>query len=471
MTRRALLIGSATGGLTGPGNDTAALAAALTRWDFDPVVCDGENASRAGILDAYEQLIARSRPDDAAVVYYSGHGAYAKDPALAEGMPGPGVLQFIIPTDYEESSEDDFRGIANVELSLLLEKLTARTRNAAVILDCCHSGAMSRDLETGAVAKVWPRAVPACLARAHLDSLHRTCPGLAELSPRGNPDAVRLVACATNQRAYEAPNADDVTMGYFTDALTRVLDTLDPAAKPLSWATVGDRVRQLVLRQCGVQRPDSEGPRDRELFGTGLADQAAALPASRHREWIRISGGRPARLPRGRRVRDPQRRRPARHDRGQVDGRAGGLRPAARSRPQPGHSRGGPCRSDRDRGPAAPRRAGRRNGFAGGERPGRSGTAPGRRGGNGGGADRDRLRRRCPARRRGPAEPAESRTAPGAGRPQANRAGAGGAAAVGRPGPGSAHPGARRTGPGRRRRRPPVASPAARFSIPARQCA
>ncbi|MBB1158061.1 caspase family protein [Amycolatopsis dendrobii] len=290
MTRRALLIGSATGGLTGPGNDTAALAAALTRWDFDPVVCDGENASRAGILDAYEQLIARSRPDDAAVVYYSGHGAYAKDPALAEGMPGPGVLQFIIPTDYEESSEDDFRGIANVELSLLLEKLTARTRNAAVILDCCHSGAMSRDLETGAVAKVWPRAVPACLARAHLDSLHRTCPGLAELSPRGNPDAVRLVACATNQRAYEAPNADDVTMGYFTDALTRVLDTLDPAAKPLSWATVGDRVRQLVLRQCGVQRPDSEGPRDRELFGTGLADQAAALPASRHREWIRISG-------------------------------------------------------------------------------------------------------------------------------------------------------------------------------------
>lgn len=292
MARRALLIGSGTGGLAGTGNDTAAIAAALARWDFTPVVCDGENASRAGILDAYERLISQTGPDDAAVVYYTGHGAYSRDPSLADGMPGPGVLQFIIPTDYEESSEDDFRGIANVELSLLLNRLTGRTGNAAVILDCCHSGAMSRDRETGAVAKVWPRDVPGHLARAHLDSLHRGGFDLSGLHPGGNPDAVRIVACATNQRAYEAPNDEGMPMGYLTDALTRALNTLDPAAKPLSWATVVDRVRQLVLERCGVQRPEVEGPGERELFGTEPVDQVTSLPASRQRQWVRIAGAR-----------------------------------------------------------------------------------------------------------------------------------------------------------------------------------
>ncbi|MCG8915225.1 caspase family protein [Actinokineospora sp. PR83] len=292
MARRALLIGSETGGLSGPGHDTAAMATTLARWGFTPVVCEGENASRAGILDAYERLISQSRPDDAAVVYYSGHGAYAKDPSLAEGMPGPGVVQFIIPTDFEESCEDDFRGIANVELSVLLDRLTARTPNAAVVLDCCHSGAMSRDPETGAVPKVWPRAVPGHLARAHLDSLHRGGADLRGLHPGGNQNAVRIVACAMNQRAYEAPNADGVSMGYLTDALTRALDTLDPEVGRWSWATVVDRVRMLVLDRCGVQRPEVEGPGERELFGTEPVEQVASLPASRQRQWVRIAGAR-----------------------------------------------------------------------------------------------------------------------------------------------------------------------------------
>ncbi|MET8996640.1 caspase family protein [Amycolatopsis sp. NPDC004169] len=292
MVRRALLIGSATQGLRGPGNDIAAMADVLARRGFQPVVCDGENASRAGILDAYERLISQSRPDDAAVVYYSGHGTYAKDPALADGMPGPGVVQFIVPTDYEQSEEDDFRGIANVELSFLLSRLTERTRNCAVILDCCHSGTMSRDLGTGAVARVWPRAVPDYLARAHLDSLHRHGIDFSRLDAAGNPDAVRIVACAPDQKAHEAHNSDGLIMGYFTDALTRVLGALGPDAGRYSWATVVDRVRQLVLERCGVQRPEAEGPAERELFGTEPVEQVAYLPASRQRRWIRIAGAR-----------------------------------------------------------------------------------------------------------------------------------------------------------------------------------
>ncbi|GAA3039797.1 caspase family protein [Actinokineospora globicatena] len=292
MARRALLIGSSTGDLVGPDNDITAMEHALARWGFTCDVRTGVRASRAGILDAYEELIGQARPDDAVVVYYSGHGAYAKDPALADGMPGPGVVQFIVPTDYAESTEDDFRGIANIELSVLLSRLTERTRNATVILDCCHSEAMSRDPETGAAARAWPRAIPPHLARAHLDSLRRGSLDLTRLDPSGNPNAVRVVACAANQLAYEVPNDDDVVMGYLTDAVTRVLNSLDQEAAPLSWSTVVDRVRQIVLERNGVQRPEVEGPGERELFGTEPVDQVAFLPASRQRQWVRIAGAR-----------------------------------------------------------------------------------------------------------------------------------------------------------------------------------
>lgn len=286
MARKALLIGSAVH-LDGVGNDLTAMRTALERWDFTTTRCEDENASRAGILDEYERFIGNARRDDALVVYYSGHGGYAHDPDLGYGTPGPGTLQFIVPTDFEETTEDDFRGITAPELSVLLARLTERTDNVTVVLDCCHSGHMSR--APGKV-RAYPKPVPAHVVSAHLATLRREGLALDLWKPPGNPHAVRIVACAPEEQACEGDNVDGLPMGYLTDALTRTLGELHHSGLNASWATLVDRLRHRVNQVWTGQRPEIEGPARRILFDTREIDPLGALPVTEVSGGVRIAG-------------------------------------------------------------------------------------------------------------------------------------------------------------------------------------
>jgi hypothetical protein len=289
MARKALLVGSETGGLTGVGNDVTAMADSLMPWGFSITRCENENASRAGILDSYERLIKDAAPDDTVIVYYSGHGGYSPEPPTVP--PASRTVQFIVPTDYELSVEGDFRGITSAELSVLLARLTERTRNVTVVLDCCHAAHMSRD--PGVRVKAIDRAVSHHVLRTHVDSLERQGVRLDLWNPRGNPYAVRIVACSPVQAAYESPNADGVRMGYLTDALTRTLADLRTSELAVSWSTVMDRVRQRVTDVRPGQRPEAEGPAQRFVFDTAEADVLATLPvAPGRRGRVRIGGAR-----------------------------------------------------------------------------------------------------------------------------------------------------------------------------------
>src|SRR5882672_12578447 len=149
MAKHALVVGSKTAGLEGPIGDAERMAAALREVGFTiDLRTKADEASRDGILEGYERLIRNVEPEDSAVFYYSGHGARVRpsdDRAGSETSGVPRALQALVPTDFERSTADQFLGILDVELSVLLARLTARTRNATVILDCCHAAAMSRD--------------------------------------------------------------------------------------------------------------------------------------------------------------------------------------------------------------------------------------------------------------------------------------------------------------------------------------
>ncbi len=292
MARKALLIGSATEGLTGVGNDVTAMDKALARWGFTSVRCEQEDATRAGILDAYELLIGQARPDDAIVIFYSGHGGYAPDPELGHGTPGPGALQLIVPTDHDSTTATDFRYITATELSVLLARLTERTQNVTVVLDCCHAGHMSRTFPVpGQRVKALPRAVNADLIRSHLDTLRAEGLAIELWRPPGNPHAVRMVACAPEHRAFEAANVDGVQMGFLTDALTRTLDELHDSDMNASWTTVAERVRQRVLEVWTGQRPEVEGPAQRIVFSTDELEPLVAFPVTSVRGGVvRVAG-------------------------------------------------------------------------------------------------------------------------------------------------------------------------------------
>ena len=97
MAGSALLIGVALDGLSGVANDVAAIEAVLKDRGITAERCVGPDATRDGILAAYERLIAASGAQDAAVVYYSGHGRRGTAPEPRTPRPERPGVQFTGP--------------------------------------------------------------------------------------------------------------------------------------------------------------------------------------------------------------------------------------------------------------------------------------------------------------------------------------------------------------------------------------
>jgi caspase domain-containing protein len=253
VQRRALLIGSQTHGLEGVEADVERMGQALSARHFELTRCTGAAATRDGILAAYERLIVETQPNDAVCIYYSGHGGRVANSFAA----GPRFLQYLVPTDHGPGS---FRGLMSFELSALLAKLTARTANVTLILDCCHAGQMSRGkAESSFTAK----AVSDELSEQQLEPLVNRARAQPLSDAESNPLAIRLLATEPHVSAYEEKR-DGVASGVFTAALLSVL--AERSDRRASWGSVMLKVRELVMQRKAEQRPDVEGPRRRLLF-------------------------------------------------------------------------------------------------------------------------------------------------------------------------------------------------------------
>jgi hypothetical protein len=266
VTCRALVVRSTYHEVGGTANDVACITAALAARGFEIELCDGEAATRAGILAAYDRLIERSEPGDAAVVYYTGHGGLTRNASYREGDGLPRVFQHLRPTDFDATTDDDFRGISSFELSLRQAALTRKTPNVTTILECCYASDMSRD--PGAPQ---PRLSKGGLVR-YLDDLRDA---IARLPPAGSSLAVRIAACGPHESALRAamPSAaalpayglSEAPGGNFVGAMTLGLVAIlrEVGDARVSWRTLAPRLRAYG---AGQQRPEIEGPTARVPF-------------------------------------------------------------------------------------------------------------------------------------------------------------------------------------------------------------
>ena len=120
----------------------------IHRFGFNPkdivILTDGQ-ATRQGILNAFEEhLIKQAKPGDVVVYHFSGHGSQVKDldcdfPDCLNStfVPIDGVLPAGFPSQGGVVSD-----IMGHTLFLLMSAL--QTENVTVVLDSCHSGGGSR---------------------------------------------------------------------------------------------------------------------------------------------------------------------------------------------------------------------------------------------------------------------------------------------------------------------------------------
>jgi hypothetical protein len=276
--KRALIIRSGFDTPPGAHNSAECMASLIAAYGFEVTICENDAASRDGILAAIGRLIDATRQCDAAVLYYVGHGGLVINSQYVAGGPVPRYVQHLLPTDYGETSEGDFRGITAAELSRLLVRLSARSANTTAIWECCYASQLGRadDLLPEAAR---PALTYLGLAR-HYAKLRAADPGLGRLDIAGNPRVVRVAAADEFSSSFPVglPPADELAalgiacrggddqIGAMTLALVRILAPL--RGHRVAWKHIAPELRARLY----IQRPEIDGPLDRVPFSLDVVD-------------------------------------------------------------------------------------------------------------------------------------------------------------------------------------------------------
>jgi len=286
MTRRALIIRSDYDAVAGAHNSAECMAQVLGARGFELTLCEGPAATRRSILAAYDRLIERAQAEDAIVIYYAGHGGLATNSRYTPGSPLPRHVQHICPADFADTRDDDFRGICALELSLQLARLTAKTANATVILECCFAAQMSRsasaEAEPGSPLVVRPKLTRVGLTR-HLEEVRARARALGVVPGTVSPHAVRVVASGQTELARRvslprdevlralgvASSRHDEWIGALTLGLVQILAEIGEARVP--WRSIAPALRARLL----VQRPEIEGAISRVPFSLETVETTA----------------------------------------------------------------------------------------------------------------------------------------------------------------------------------------------------
>lgn len=239
------------------------------------------DATKANIINAVQALAKKAGPNDAVVIYYSGHGAQAPD---LNGDEEDGWDEAIVPAEVVPNlitTETELnRLITDDEIAGLLRGFT--TRNVTVIFDSCHSGTAVRAAD--------PAAPPAMLRRNRFRdfTFGRELMKKAEAvkqQPAPDTDAagldigkrfVFLAGC----RPWEFSGCDE-DGGFFTSTLVPELALADGE----SWDEIMQRVGLSVMNDTLSQYPVAEGavrrlPFSLEESGTEAAYQRPSVAVS-----------------------------------------------------------------------------------------------------------------------------------------------------------------------------------------------
>lgn len=209
------------------------------------LVLTDTHATRARVIDGFRKHLTQAGPDDMAVVYYSGHGSTGITAQEFQAAASDRQEQTWVLHDSREPGKYD---LADKEIALLLEEVSARGPRIVVIADSCHSGSVTRELEQ--FLQMQPRfekgtsdirPLESYLDGAYLQRANLNIP---------SSDHLLLAACDRVERAWESNGH-----GQFTQSLISVLGK---NGGQVTYADLFIQVRAFIRNALKNQTPQME---------------------------------------------------------------------------------------------------------------------------------------------------------------------------------------------------------------------
>lgn len=302
MTRHiyALLVGideyvAPVAALRGCVNDVTEIKAYLEGRIEDPSQLHiqtlfNQEATYQALVTVFRSHLCQAKSGDTVLFYYAGHGSQEQTPQEFWAIEPDHKHETLVCYDSRTPTGKD---LADKELAKLIAEVSENNPQITIVLDCCHSGSGTRDIDPN----VTVRQTPADSRVRSLDSFLFSPSEIERLlsdthweMPRGKH--VLLSACRDRELAKEI-RIDGQSRGVFSYYL---LDTLKRTNGSLTIRDLFKRICSLVSNKVTAQSPQLEATVSDELdqlFLEGaIAPRSHYFTVSYHKdhEWT-IDGG------------------------------------------------------------------------------------------------------------------------------------------------------------------------------------
>jgi hypothetical protein len=132
--------------LKGAVADARDIASALRKMGTKDVttLIDGQ-ADRASVLQAIDQLMARSRPGDIVLLSIAGHGA--QEPERVRGSQPDGMEDVFLRPGFRPDAAGSQQRILGQEFNHFIKQFESRGVRVLFVADTCHGGGMVRAID------------------------------------------------------------------------------------------------------------------------------------------------------------------------------------------------------------------------------------------------------------------------------------------------------------------------------------
>lgn len=268
--------------LQGCVNDGRAMHSIIvSRFQFPSPNIDtlfNDAANRAGILKAMNSLLEKSKANDLAFIFYAGHGSQVPNSLTKEEDKKD---ESIVPSDTWKPGVEDIR---DKELAKIYNAFLDKGIKLTVIMDCCHSGSLSRGPNDPGLFRF--------IDDANYDAKDPSRPTPPEIRPEGN--FLIISAAQDNELAQEQRDENNISHGAFTIALMQALDQQSVNA---SVSNLFTSIRAILKSNGKKQEPVLGGKPERQLqtlFGITkgiLPDKSLIAISGFEYEKVFLQGG------------------------------------------------------------------------------------------------------------------------------------------------------------------------------------